>query len=153
MSIDLREVRFGRESTRWKYSFSFTDDGPLGSSESSHSSESSSSSSMALSETSSSSSSDSSNTGLCSAALPTATSSLKEVCFLLLPVPQILLFGRLRLSESELLYIWLSSELSSSPDDVPIVNMAPFFLGTGCAEGGDFLRMSVGCAARFVCDR
>ena len=94
---DRRDVRFGLESTRWKSSFSLTDDGPLWSSESSQSEESSSSS-IALSETSSSSSSDS-KTGLCVAALPTATSSLNDVCFLLLEALK-LLFGRLRLSDS-----------------------------------------------------
>lgn len=62
VSNDLREVRFGRESTRWNMSFSLTEDGPLWSSESSQSDESSSSS-IALSETSSSSSSES-KTGL-----------------------------------------------------------------------------------------
>ena len=153
VSSDRRDVRFGLESTRWKSSFSFTDDGPLWSSESSQSEESSSSS-IALSETSSSSSSDS-KTGLCVAALATATSSLKEVCFLLLELPK-LLFGRLRLSDSELLYMWLSSELSSSPDEVPIVNIAPFFFGGfDCAKRGEVLRIGVGCAAaaRFVCER
>ena len=54
---DRRDVRFGLESCRWNISFSFTDDGPLWSSESSQSDESSSSS-IALSDTSSSSSSD-----------------------------------------------------------------------------------------------
>jgi len=82
VSSDRREVRFGRESTRWNISFSLTEDGPLCSSESSQSDESSSSS-MALSETSSSSSSDS-KTGL---SLATATSSLNDACFLLSSLP------------------------------------------------------------------
>ena len=98
VSNDRRVVRFGLESTRWNISFSLTEDGPLWSSESSQSDESSSSS-IALSDTSSSSSSDS-NTGLCSAARPTATSSLNEVCFLL---PMLL--GRFKLSDNELLYM------------------------------------------------
>ena len=106
---------------------------------------------MALSETSSSSSSDS-NTGLCSAARPTATSSLKDVCFLLLELLT-LLAGCFKLSDSELLYMWLSNELSSSPDEVPMVNIGPFFFGCACWYCADVLRIGVGCAARFVCDR
>lgn len=121
VSMDRLEVRFACESTRWNIgSRSLTEEGPLLSSESSQSDESSSSS-IALSEISSSSSSDS-KTGLWrDAALPMATSSLNDVCFLLSRV--------FRLSDNELLYIWLSNELSSSPDDVPMVNMAPFFFG------------------------
>lgn len=80
---DLREVRFGRESTRWKSPSPFTDDGPdCASSESSQSDESSSSS-MALSETPSSSSSSEPNTELYCAGRATATSSLNEAFFLL----------------------------------------------------------------------
>lgn len=121
VSIDRLEVRFACESTRWNMgSRSFTEEGPLLSSESSQSDESSSSS-IALSEISSSSSSDS-KTGLWrDAALPMATSSLNDVCFLLSRF--------FKLSDNELLYMWLSNELSSSPEDVPMVNMAPFFLG------------------------
>ena len=101
VSSDRRDVRFGLESTRWKSSFSLTDECALWSD--SQSDESSSSSSIALSDTASSSSSSSSdsNTGLCSAARPIATSSLNEVCFL--PRPLRLLVGRLRLSDRTLL--------------------------------------------------
>ncbi len=130
VSSDRREVRFGRESTRWNSSRSFTEEDLLWSSESSQSDESSSSS-IALSDTSSSSSSDSSKTGLCSAARPTMTSSLNEVCFRL----QLLLTWlppRLRLSDRQLLRIWLSKELSSSPDEVPMVNIGAFFFGFAC---------------------
>ena len=152
---DRLDVKFGRESTRWNISLSFTEDGWLRSSESSQSEESSSSS-IALSDTPSSSSSSSvSKTASWCAALPTATSSLNDVCFLLLE-PLKLLCGRLRLSDSWLLYMWLSNELSSSPEEVPMVNMAPFFLAVlVCANvGGGFLRIGVGCAAtRFVCER
>ena len=106
---------------------------------------------MALSETSSSSSSDS-KTGLCSAARPMATSSLNEVCFLLLGPPKEP-WDFFRLSERELLYMWLSRELSSSPEEVPMVNMAPpRFFGGSRAEGEGFFKMGVGCA-RFVCER
>jgi hypothetical protein len=145
VSIERLEVRLACESTRWNIvSRSFTEEGPLASSESSQSDESSSSS-MALSEISSSSSSDS-KTGLWrDAALPMATSSLNEVCFLLSRC--------FRLSDSELLYMWLSSELSSSPDDVPIVNMAGFFFGCDGWYLGDVFKIGVGCAARFVCER
>lgn len=48
--------------------------------------------------------------------------------------------------------MWLSNKLSSSPDDVPMVNTGPFFRG-GTREAADFLRMGVGCAARLVCER
>lgn len=131
VSRDRRDVRFGLESTRWKSSLSLTEDGPLCSSESSQSDESSSSS-IALSEISSSSSSDS-NTGLSlDAARPTATSSLNEVCFLFSSLP-LLPFECFSLSDSELLYdMCRSNELSSSPDDVPIVNIGPFFFGCAC---------------------
>jgi hypothetical protein len=145
VSMERLEVKFACESTRWKsVSRSFTEEGPLASSESSQSDESSSSS-IALSEISSSSSSDS-KTGLCrDAALPMATSSLNEVCFLLSRC--------FRLSDNELLYMWLSSELSSSPDDVPMVNMAGFFFGCDGWYLGDVFKIGVGCAARFVCER
>lgn len=151
VSSDRRDVRFGLESTRWKRSFSFTDDGPLASSESSQSEESSSSS-MALSDTSSSSSS-LSKTGLflAAAALPIATSSLKEVCFLLPSLRRLLLLRRL--SESTLRCMCESREDSSSPEDVPMVNMAPFFFGGAGRYCGDVLRMGVGCEARLVCER
>lgn len=147
---ERRDVRFGRESTRWNRSFSLTDECALISSESSQSDESSSSS-IALSDTSSSSSSDS-NTGLCSAARPIAISFLKDVCFLLLDPPRGPA-GRFKLSDSALLNMWLSSELSSSPDDVPMVNIGPFFFGCAACLWGTVLRIGVGCAARLVCDR
>lgn len=149
---DLRDVRFGLDPTRWKRSLSLMEDGPLPSSESSQSDESSSSS-IALSDTSSSSSSDS-KTGLCRAAEAFAFDawSLNEVCFLEVSPPS-RNDGFLRLSDSRLLCMWLSSELSSSPDDVPIVNMAPFFLGGCCRYEGEVLRIGVGIAARFVCER
>lgn len=109
---------------------------------------------MALSDTSSSSSSDS-KTGLC-AALPTATSSLNDVTFLLPALP----LSLFTLSESALVFGFLfllrnrlSSELSSSPDDVPMVNIGPFFLGCAWWYEGEVLRIGVGCAARLVCDR
>ena len=146
VSMERLEVRFACESTRWKrVSRSLTEEGPLLSSESSQSDESSSSS-IALSEISSSSSSDS-KTGLCrDAALPMATSSLKEVCFLLSRF--------FRLSDNELLYMWLSSELSSSPDDVPMVNMAPgFFFGCDGWYFGEVFKIGVGWETRFVCER
>lgn len=102
VSSDRREVRLGLESTRWKSSRSFTDDGPDCWSSESSQSEESSSSSMALSETSSSSSSDP-NTELYSAAFATATSSLNAVLFLLPSLVKLL--GCLRLSEMLLLNI------------------------------------------------
>ena len=147
VSIERREVRFACESTRWNngVSLSFTDEGPLLLSSESSQSEESSSSSIALSEISSSSSSDS-KTGLCrDAARPMATSSLKEVCFLASRF--------FRLSDSELLYMWLSSELSSSPEEVPMVNIAGFFLGCDGWYLGEVFKIGVGCAARLVCDR
>ena len=153
VSSDRRLVKFGLESTRWKSSFSFRDECALGS-ESSQSDESSSSSSIALSDTASSSSSSSdSNTGLCSAARPMATSSLNDVCFLLLARPLRLLDGRCRLADNALLYMCESSELSSSPDEVPTKNIGPFFFDRDSFGLGEFLRMGVGCAARLVCDR
>ena len=146
VSMERLEVRFACESTRWNsVSRSLTEEGPLLLSSESSQSDESSSSSIALSEISSSSSSDS-KTGLCrDAALPMATSSLKDVCFLLSRF--------FRLSDNELLYMWLSSELSSSPDEVPIWNMAGFFFGCDGWYLGDVFRIGVGCAARFVWER
>src|SRR6266516_2140920 len=120
---ERRETRFGRESTRWNRCLSSTLERQLSSFESSHSEESSSS--IALSDTTSSSSSlNTSSSSVRSLIVRVATSSLKEVCFL----PCI---GRLSPSESELCLEYgcmcSSSELSSSPDEPPSINILFFF--------------------------
>ena len=79
--------------------------------------------------------------------------SLNDVC---------LADGLCKLLDSELMLLlpmWLSSELSSSPDDPPRVNMAPFFLGGSglfrCSDlyCGDDFSIGTGGAASCVCDR
>lgn len=126
---ERRETRFGRESTRWKKVFSSMLGLPLSSTESSQSEESSSSS-IALSSISSSSSvsNTSSSNGCSSWIVRVATSSLKDVCFLAVR-------GRCKPLVSPLvLLMLLGKELSSSFDEPPNENMAPFFFGfiTGC---------------------
>lgn len=122
VSIDRRDVKLGCESTRRNMLlFSSADELPLSPTSSSSQSEESSSSSMTLSNaSSSSSSSDSSNTGLSVMALSWMI-SLKEACFLGgcgSPVD----------NEPTLLCpMWLSRELSSSPEEAPRVKVAPFF--------------------------
>ena len=91
------------------------------------------------------------------AALPIATSSLKVV-FFLPPVLLSLPSARFTPSNDELLYR-VSKELSSSPDDVPMVNMGPFFFfgidPCACWYCADVFKMGVGwaCTARCVCER
>lgn len=47
---------------------------------------------------------------------------------------------------NELFAMWLSNELSSSPEDVPMVNIAPFFFGCNCWYVGEVFKMGVGWA-------
>lgn len=56
-------------------------------------------------------------------------------------------------SELPFLYL-LSNELSSSPEDVPMVNMGPFFFMLPGLYADDVFNIGVGCAeAKCVCDR
>ena len=143
VSMERRETRLGRESTRWKSSGrSSTLDLPLSVTESSQSE--SSSSSIALSETSSSVSMASSSRWLGLLGRK-ATSSLNEATFFW--ELGLLVVGRsnppVAFSCVGLATMRSSKELSSSsPEDPPNVNIPPFFLrgeGFNCVVERDGL--------------
>ncbi len=132
VSSDRRDVIFGLESTLWKSCLSFVRGSALSDTESSQSdpssSSSSSSSSMALSGASPSSSDSKTSSSSCDLwwlIVRDSTSSLNEVCFLLLR-------GSFKPAVNELCLVgWhdicSSNELSSSPDEPPRTNMPPIF--------------------------